>query len=524
MGFLDSIGLGFVEDFFDETLPDIGHAISETWKDTGKILDQYVVKPIEKDPWGFLVTAAAASFGIPYIVGPGMIASGIASTAVNLAQGKDFDEALKAGATAALMDFGISEGMNILKGSPKPFGSSANIGAQLDAAPTWDTMFGDTAPTKTVQNQIDDSLNLNKDMTAAMPDDQIGALDLNKQLDLNAQQFDEVAALRPDEISAMNEGFGSYVDDAGNYVDDVGNNIETYALDDGSIGFDKGEYAAYTDPAPRYSEVFPEPQKYLNDISTNELGALADVPDAGVIHSIDAAREYWKPQKTLDAGANYNWLEHPIDSLGQYTKNTIGVDVTNPWIVGGAGLALNYYQKKKQDELNRQREEQIRANDPINGPQFTQRLQQYRLDRNRNRYTGDPTRYAQRNNTNQGEFGFYDPAVYTPLPAATGGQIRSPHAYYQYGNVPQSVKEYKSGGLSALSDGRSDDIPAVLSDGEYVMDAETVALLGNGSTDAGARQLDRMRESLRKQKGGALAKGKFSPNAKSPLAYLQKRG
>jgi hypothetical protein len=86
------------------------------------------------------------------------------------------------------------------------------------------------------------------------------------------------------------------------------------------------------------------------------------------------------------------------------------------------------------------------------------------------------------------------------------------------------VKEYAHGGLSALSDGRSDDIPAVLSDGEYVMDAETVALLGNGSSDAGAKQLDRMRESLRKQKGKALSKGKFSPNAKSPLAYLQKRG
>ena len=76
--------------WFQESVSDLGHAISETWKDTGKILDQYVVKPIEKDPWGFLVTAAAASFGIPYIVGPGILASGIASTAVSLAQGKDF--------------------------------------------------------------------------------------------------------------------------------------------------------------------------------------------------------------------------------------------------------------------------------------------------------------------------------------------------------------------------------------------------------------------------------------------------
>ena len=68
--------------------------------------------------------------------------------------------------------------------------------------------------------------------------------------------------------------------------------------------------------------------------------------------------------------------------------------------------------------------------------------------------------------------------------------------------------------------GRDDSIPARLSDGEYVIDAETVALLGNGSTDAGARALDTMRKNVRMQKGKALAKGKFSPNAKSPLAYL----
>lgn len=71
-----------------------------------------------------------------------------------------------------------------------------------------------------------------------------------------------------------------------------------------------------------------------------------------------------------------------------------------------------------------------------------------------------------------------------------------------------------------ISDGRSDDIPAVLSDGEYVIDAETVALLGNGSNKAGAAQLDRFRANIRKHKGKDLAKGRFSVNAKKPQAYL----
>lgn len=70
--------------------------------------------------------------------------------------------------------------------------------------------------------------------------------------------------------------------------------------------------------------------------------------------------------------------------------------------------------------------------------------------------------------------------------------------------------------------GRSDEIEALLSDGEYVIDAESVALLGDGSLDAGAKRLDEMRENLRKHKGTALAKGKFSPDAKAPEEYMGK--
>ena len=86
---------------------------------------------------------------------------------------------------------------------------------------------------------------------------------------------------------------------------------------------------------------------------------------------------------------------------------------------------------------------------------------------------------------------------------------------------------YAEGGSDARSfavqgpgTGRSDSIPANLSDGEYVVDAETVALLGDGSSKAGADKLDQMRVNIRKQKGRNLAQGKFSVNAKAPEAYL----
>lgn len=75
--------------------------------------------------------------------------------------------------------------------------------------------------------------------------------------------------------------------------------------------------------------------------------------------------------------------------------------------------------------------------------------------------------------------------------------------------------------MSGGGSGRDDTIDARLSDGEYVMDAETVALLGDGSNKEGARRLDDMRRKLRQHKGKTLSRGKFSPDAKSPLAYLK---
>ena len=90
------------------------------------------------------------------------------------------------------------------------------------------------------------------------------------------------------------------------------------------------------------------------------------------------------------------------------------------------------------------------------------------------------------------------------------------------------IKRMNMGGLSQMSryvegpgTGRSDDIPAYLSDGEYVIDAETVAMLGDGSNRAGADKLDGFRENVRMHKGGNLTKGKFSKDAKSPLEYMR---
>ena len=99
---------------------------------------------------------------------------------------------------------------------------------------------------------------------------------------------------------------------------------------------------------------------------------------------------------------------------------------------------------------------------------------------------------------------------YVPQKLARGGAL----------SVRDDAPPRQSFAVNGAGSGRSDDIEALLSDGEYVMDAETVALLGDGSSKAGARRLDDLRVNIRKQKGRNLVRGKISGDAKHPAAYL----
>ena len=74
--------------------------------------------------------------------------------------------------------------------------------------------------------------------------------------------------------------------------------------------------------------------------------------------------------------------------------------------------------------------------------------------------------------------------------------------------------------VAGMGGGQDDLVPAMLSPGEYVFDAETVAMLGDGSNDAGADRLDQMRERIRAHKRrGPLSK--IAPPAKRPESYLK---
>jgi hypothetical protein len=111
---------------------------------------------------------------------------------------------------------------------------------------------------------------------------------------------------------------------------------------------------------------------------------------------------------------------------------------------------------------------------------------------------------------------------------------------YGRGNALQDMQaamkraKYASGGISSLGgysdggrmlkgpgDGMSDSIPGViagkqparLADGEFVVPADVVSHLGNGSTDAGAKRLYSMMDKVRKARTGTKKQGKqINPN------------
>jgi hypothetical protein len=103
-----------------------------------------------------------------------------------------------------------------------------------------------------------------------------------------------------------------------------------------------------------------------------------------------------------------------------------------------------------------------------------------------------------------------------PPPMRKGGL---PHV----SDVPltQGRMDFRKGAaVHGAGDGQSDDIPAMLADGEYVIDAETVAQIGNGSTKAGAQALDKFRESIRAHKRSAPV-NKIPPKTKALTSYLK---
>jgi hypothetical protein len=105
--------------------------------------------------------------------------------------------------------------------------------------------------------------------------------------------------------------------------------------------------------------------------------------------------------------------------------------------------------------------------------------------------------------------------------AAAGGAMRG------LPSAESNLGSYSAGGRGRLlrgpGDGVSDSIPAVignkqparLADGEFVIPARIVSELGNGSTEAGAKQLYAMMDRIQKARGKTTGKKQVAKNTKA---------
>ena len=122
------------------------------------------------------------------------------------------------------------------------------------------------------------------------------------------------------------------------------------------------------------------------------------------------------------------------------------------------------------------------------------------------------------------------PSYPAALPYAQGGMAGTRHGKYAQGGL--STPLMASGGkmrvdfrhgdaVTGAGDGQSDDIPAMLADGEFVFPADVVAAIGNGSTKAGSDKLYDMMHGIRAHARSAKPKD-LPPQIKSPLDFLKR--
>jgi len=95
------------------------------------------------------------------------------------------------------------------------------------------------------------------------------------------------------------------------------------------------------------------------------------------------------------------------------------------------------------------------------------------------------------------------------------------------GSIGHKPEFFSEGGLNSLKnsyvkgkgDGTSDSIPAMLANGEFVIPADVVSSLGNGSNDSGAEILSEFLKTIREHKRKADSR-KLPPDSKGALGYL----
>ncbi len=507
-----------------ELVGDVFEGAIDIVEDVAGAINDYVIQPILDDPLTAIATAAGAVYLGPMIAptlgvsATGAVATGAGAAAgnfaSNLAQGEDFDQALKEAAITGLTVGGTKAATNYLFGPEVSTGAGesdfslgdgyggSEVGVDIDA-------FG---------NAIDAGAGTNPYVSdfVGPPATEFDFSGISgSSTPANFYPPDSLYELSLDDFAPGETLPGVDVGPQAptSYFDQAMAELEALDPRMQEPGFNVPEFAPDA-PLPTDITGATDYSRMLEPIRPLDLGSLGPPQGMGVVGAPSGGFMDRLPSMS-DLGS--------LDYWGDLAGKAIDYTMENPLTVAGGALLLDAAMSPPdipQPPVRRPNE---------TDEQFKKRLELYEYRRSQ-LPVSNIERYGE-----GAQQAFFTPSQFVPIPridevaeSADGGLMSANPSYYRYGRQPAGMAmggrmvtsplaQYGEGGAH----GRSDDVPAVLSDGEYVIDAETVALLGNGSVDAGANALDQMRAQIRKHKGKNLSQGKISPDAQSPLSYLK---
>lgn len=256
--------------------------------------------------------------------------------------------------------------------------------------------------------------------------------------------------------------------------------------------------------------------------------------DAGLTNLINASNQYGgigfsslpeylsQPLAANEALAAQGYALPALSDWGQSYSPSLydqlgGLKGVTQLGLGGLSLLGNYLAKEDADDLAREqfdrtlgfKEKELETTSATDLAKVDAMMN---LLAQRGRVQLDPRRYAEIVASGQ----------LPPEMLATQERVDVGQRNYARGGAHMGYARGRGalGLLRGGSPGQKDDVNAALSHGEYVMDADVVAALGDGNTEAGAQRLDEMREAIRRHKRSAPADD-IPPAAKHPLAYLK---
>lgn len=196
--------------------------------------------------------------------------------------------------------------------------------------------------------------------------------------------------------------------------------------------------------------------------------------------------EVWSP--SAQPPSAWDSFNNGLQKIGDFTSSKGG-----QFLMGGIGGLASYFDAKKRNALVKQMMEQAAAERAARAAKSAQYDSPARVT---NMKTALPSWGA-------GTQAFSGNSLRAMVPRTTGTMYAA-----------------KGGYIPGEAPGQSDKVPAMLSDGEFVMDADTVSALGDGNNAAGASALEKMRQNIRRHKRSAPV-NKIPPKAKKPEAYLK---